>query len=599
MISGQKHIVSNEINRKLWMLSFESSDVAQVGGLGPAVANLSRALATELEVTVVMPSHGKHEDPKVKEKLDLHEIAGSRIRGARKGVDGNLYPYDIGLESGSFRGVRYVLAKGLDDQTRGWLDNPQIYDGEVTYQKMALFARAVEGHLDYIINNRQEQTPNVIHAHDWHVVPAAVSARQRLSYGRTSVPLVYTVHLLSGKGLPWHYISEDWCGVKDERHYVDTGEGWRFLEYKEVWDNLSSGRFETFGGYEADFITSVSKTYLESDVFPLIGSNFRSKSGFIYNGCDWDEDDMVRAVMMDHQHNPDLATPIGRSELRRYLLTKALGGMTSPRVIEPGITEVIERGNLQLNATRKDLVRSFQEDGELVLMTGRLDKQKGVDVLLRAIPEVLDALPSTKFLLLLIPISQTDLIISTMQAEARYEKNMRLIFGRATDIYGLAHVSADVYAMPSRWEPFGISALEAMATGNPVVGTHVGGINETVLDVEEYSEDGTGHLVGVDDFRELARGIVSFLIMMNLTEGVNKEPVESKSKLIDKIPYDRVRELVERNSSIGLKIRENCRARVKTTFNLRNSAKMAINAYDRAFELAAERIRKTDHRDSR
>ncbi|MDA4118714.1 MAG: glycogen/starch synthase, partial [Thaumarchaeota archaeon] len=50
----------NDARRGLWMLSFESSDVAQVGGLGPAVANLAKALSEEYSVSIFMPSHGRH-----------------------------------------------------------------------------------------------------------------------------------------------------------------------------------------------------------------------------------------------------------------------------------------------------------------------------------------------------------------------------------------------------------------------------------------------------------------------------------------------------------------------------------------------------------
>ena len=89
------------------MLSFESSDVAQVGGLGPAVANLSKALAKSAEVSVFMPGHGRHNDARLREKLGLNEIPGFAAEGARNGVAGNLYPYKIAMESGEYQGVNY------------------------------------------------------------------------------------------------------------------------------------------------------------------------------------------------------------------------------------------------------------------------------------------------------------------------------------------------------------------------------------------------------------------------------------------------------------------------------------------------------------
>ena len=50
--------------------------------------------------------------------------------------------------------------------------------------------------------------------------------------------------------------------------------------------------------------------------------------------------------------------------------------------------------------------------------------------------------------------------------------------------YEMAHVysSCDIYVQPSIIEPFGIAVLEAMACGNPVVSSNVGGMRDTVVD---------------------------------------------------------------------------------------------------------------------
>ena len=205
------------------MLSFESSDVAQVGGLGTAVANLSKGVAQSTEVSVFMPSHGRHNDVRFREKLGLNEVSGFKAEGARKGVDGNLYPYKIGMERGDFQGVRYFLAKGLDRNTSRWLDDWQIYDdGDLTYEKMSLFARAMRGYLRFILERSPKKRPDIIHAHDWHMVPAAVVLKQTLTERRMDVPLVFSIHLLGGKGLPWHYVYEDWCGLKDALNDVSS-----------------------------------------------------------------------------------------------------------------------------------------------------------------------------------------------------------------------------------------------------------------------------------------------------------------------------------------------------------------------------------------
>jgi starch synthase len=572
------------------MLSFESSGVAQVGGLGPAVANLARALSEEYDVSIFMPSHGRHREDLVRQKLGLEQVPGFISQGARRGVDRSLYPYQIGLEHGSLEGVEYFLAKGLDQSTSRWLDDRQIYDGELTYQKMSLFARAMRDYVDFVGKNSRK-SPYVIHANDWNVIPAAVAAKQAFKERMTSVPLVFTIHLLGYKSFDWHFISQDWCGIKDETQNLGLEGMRRFATCREIWDDLSGGKIERFGGFEADFVATVSESYLSADVLPFLGQELGNKAGFIYNACDWNEERIARSVLRDH--GQALENSSGdrpkRSDLRKYLLTKAIGLAGTPDIPEPEVRDLVnDRLSESAGFAKPGVAQPFKEDGGLVLFTGRLDRQKGVDVLLRAVPEVLEVLPSTKFLFQMIPLPQRDLIdLATLKA-AEYRENVRIFLGRVPAIYQLSYISADVYAMPSRWEPFGLTALEAMATGNPVVGTRTGGITETVLDVLEHPQDGTGILVNADDHRALADGIVSFLTVMKIEEGSRRQLAE-KNRLLDLIPFDDLRDLVAGNPSIGSIIRDRCRKRVQEHFGLENAARMAVRAYERASSISQGR----------
>jgi starch synthase len=571
--------------KRLWMLSFESSDVAQLGGLGSAVTSLAKALAKGHEVCLFMPSHGRHNDVRLREKLGLNALQGFVCDGARRGVDGSLHPYRIGMEEGHFEGIRYFLAKGLDQSTSQWLDHRQIYDGELTYQKISLFARAMKGYLEFILREHPERRPDVVHANDWHSIPAAVALKQAFMEESINVPLVFTIHLLSYKGLPWHYVSENWSGIRDEPHYLPVDGAKRLVTYREVWDDLSDNKFERFGAYEADFVASVSQSYLRADVIPFLGTGMGDKSGVIYNSCDWDEEKIVQSV---NKEQPQVmgayatAKPT-RSDFRRYLLTRALGETETPSIPESEVREIVE-------SLQRGKIRTFADDGPLVLATGRLDRQKGVDVLLKAVPEVLEVFPDAKFLLLLVPLFSKELIDSTVREANEYEKNVRVVLGRAEGLYRLAHISADAYAMPSRWEPFGITALEAMATGNPVVGSRVGGITETVLDILDHRRDATGRLVSAEDHLELARGLICFLAMMKIAEDARSGVRQDRQRLLDSIPYDVIRELVTRDPALGSAIRENCRTRVERHFRPTDAAQMAVRAYDTAFRISKNRI---------
>ena len=573
---------------KIWMFSLECAGLAQAGGLGEAVAGLSKTLANDskLGVSVFLPSHGRHLDPRIRDAYGLHDLSTFIAQGRRIGVNGLSYNYLAGIERGSREGVEYFLTKGLDSATSKWLDDPIIYDHETTFEKMSLLARTLGAYAEYLISTgRTGELPDLIHAHDWHMIPAGVLAKQRLQERGVPVPLLFTVHLLSGVTLPWHYASEDWCGIRDVEYSVRTnGNRSSTLKYSQVWRDVCRNSLEKFGCYAADYVTSVSHTYLANDVHNYVGDVIRGKSGHIYNGCDWNLEEIESALITDFEEIK--ATPIDgepkRWDLREYLLTKAMS-----KIGKESETEVTT--GLRWNSGKRGngSVENFRNDGPLVLMTGRLSPQKGVDLLLEAVPHVRKAIPETKFLLFLLPSNDSDLTKKTVGEAEKYPDNVRVILGKHPSTYLLSHLSADVYAMPSRSEPFGISALEAMATGNPVVGASVGGITETVIDISTKGESGTGILVPPENAMKLADSLISLLTIMQLDE-LSRQGRKEGATQSRKIPIERIAGMALRNQNLGSKLRENCIDRVKKGFRWTNAGRMALTRYSAARLLAAK-----------
>ncbi|MGY1642716.1 glycosyltransferase [Geodermatophilus sp. SYSU D00703] len=140
-------------------------------------------------------------------------------------------------------------------------------------------------------------------------------------------------------------------------------------------------------------------------------------------------------------------------------------------------------------------------DALLIALVGRLEDQKGVDLLVRAVPTVVAQVPRAHVLVV------GD---GTRRAEAEALAAELGVAGRV-HFTGWRHDLADVMravevlALPSRWEAFGIVNLEAMAAAKPVVGFAVEGIPEVVVHGE------TGLLSPAGDVDALARDLVRVL----------------------------------------------------------------------------------------
>jgi len=571
------------------MLSYECAGIAQAGGLGEAVAGLARTLAqnSKMDVTVLLPSHGRQLDQDLRTAYSLKDETTFIANGYRTGTDRVHYHYLAGIETGFRDSVRYVLVKGLDRETSKWLDDRTLYDSNVIFEKMSLFARTVRTYSDYLLaTGSRSDLPDLIHAHDWHMIPAGVALKQSLETNRVKVPLVFTIHLLGRVSLPWHYGSEEWCGIQDRQHDVMIGRKGVFtLGYRHVWEEYCHNSLERFGCYEANYVTSVSSSYFTHDVSDYVGNVITGKSGHIYNGCDWDNEEINSMVRVDQASERPIGQNdqyLNRWDLRRHLLTQ---GLAQAKPIVEGQSN-LDRSQEQQDQSKR-LIKPFEEDGPLVLMTGRLSPQKGVDILLDAVPRVLKALPGTKFLFFLLPSNNPDSNKSTSMVAGGYPRNVRLIFGRDRPLYLLSHVAADVYAMPSRVEPFGISALEAMITGNPVVGADVGGLRETVLDIQKYGDRGTGILTPAEDARSLSSVLISMIITMKIDESSQRGEVDMNYS-VEEIPSKPIREMVGKNPRFGSMIRENGRSRVEEKFRWKNAGLLALARYAKAKQLSAK-----------
>lgn len=143
-----------------------------------------------------------------------------------------------------------------------------------------------------------------------------------------------------------------------------------------------------------------------------------------------------------------------------------------------------------------------------VLFVGGLEPRKGLEYLLHAMEYVIDELPNTR----LIAVAKTGFRgtdewswFTTLADRLGIKGNMVFRESVSQDTLLELYAECDLLVLPSKTEGWGLSLMEAMACGKPVVASRVGGIPELV-------RDGTdGILVRAGDIRELADAILKLL----------------------------------------------------------------------------------------
>jgi glycosyltransferase involved in cell wall biosynthesis len=138
-------------------------------------------------------------------------------------------------------------------------------------------------------------------------------------------------------------------------------------------------------------------------------------------------------------------------------------------------------------------------DARVLLAVCRLERQKGVDVAVRALPALLKRHPDVHLVVLGEGPERADLERLAGDLDVPVH-----LLGRVPDV-ALWLRRADVLVHPARWEGFGLALLEAMLASLPVVATNVSSIPEIVMDGE------TGFLVPPDDAAALASALTRVL----------------------------------------------------------------------------------------
>jgi glycosyltransferase involved in cell wall biosynthesis len=149
---------------------------------------------------------------------------------------------------------------------------------------------------------------------------------------------------------------------------------------------------------------------------------------------------------------------------------------------------------------------NIPEDRKIILYLGRIHKIKGVDFLIKAYAYLRNKMDFKDAVLVIAGPDDGYLSEIKHLAQASGVSNSILFVG---PLYGedklAAYVDSEVYVLPSRYETFPMTLLEAYACGKPVIASNVGGLKELIVDGE------TGFLFEAGNFKQMAEKIVYLL----------------------------------------------------------------------------------------
>jgi len=540
---------------KIWLLTFESKDTVKIGGLAEVPPRLGEALASRgHNVSIITPDHGFS-----------RKDAGSMkivVEYSYMGVSYRILLYDKPV-------VKHYLVSG------GALDEPEVYSPKYLSEKARLFAIGVN-HL-LLKSIEDGETPDIIHCNDWHSVQSLLLARKTAYDHGLGTRFFYQIHLLSRKKFELNELTKD-LGLEPD----DLVQGFYGVKTIREYYEYSMGYADRLGGLLSNKLLTVSKEYVK-EVVKRIGFDLENHVSYIPNATTWSLDGVINET---RKYHPSLSSELGvdnvidkpRADLRKYLLTQAISMLreNEPLIDDPYLKNIIYKVDTP-PFKGGGRVEAFKEDGPLALMTGRLSRQKGFHVLLKAIDQIVYQVPEIKILIHPLPLwSEEELVKKLIEYSILYRENIRVVFGKAPSIFSLAHLSSDLMIAPSIYEPFGLMVLESFASGTPVVGSYTGGIAETILDISRYGVLGTGLHVKPGDPNDLASKLVDLALFM---DSYYHEPwSRGWLRNVERISSDVLKEILLSNPHAPLLVRRSCVARANE-YGWAKSAEKALEIY--------------------
>ncbi|HSJ37113.1 MAG TPA: glycogen synthase GlgA [Planococcus sp. (in: firmicutes)] len=420
---------------KIIMAAAECVPFAKTGGLADVIGALPKEL-TEYghDVTVFMPKYGLIPEKFVKEFSLLEEIAVP-FSGEQKKCAVFQYRNE---------NVRYLF-----------LGNPEYYERSQIYsqaddgERFGFFNIAV-----LTVMKQLELKADIIHVHDWHaaVIPLLLKEDSRFKALGAGSKTVLTIHNLQFQGAFPKSVFTDGFGLEGSQ--FEGGS----IEWNGKYNMLKTGILY------ADKVTTVSPSYRDEIVTAQYGEGLEKvlqKRGGdlvgILNGLDTEF------------YNP--ATDLA-------------------------IEMEFDRSSIEGKAVNKRSVQSLmglpvKGHIPLTIMISRLAGQKGIDVLEEALPALLQ---SNDMQFVLLGSGEEKFEEFFLNLAKQYPDKVAVHIGFDENLAHQLYAGADIFLMPSHFEPCGLSQLISMYYGTVPVANKTGGLKDTVVEYDRRTKTGNGFL---------------------------------------------------------------------------------------------------------
>lgn len=417
---------------KVLFAAAEAVPFIKTGGLGDVIGSLPKELVKQgLDVRVMLPLYRDIAEEYLDQLAVVHRLVVP-VGWRRQSCD---------IAQLKHEGVTFYFL-GNDY----YFNRSGVYDHPDNAERFAFFCRAVLEALPKL-----EFQPDILHCHDWHT--GMISVLLRAHYAKlnfySGIKTVFTIHNLEYQG----NFAPDILG-----DMLDLG-----------WEYFSPDRVEAAGQVSflkgalssADYLTTVSTSYAEEILAPEHGHNMdgllRKRSGQlvgINNGIDYQH--------YNPRKNTMIYTTFDARSLRRRRENK--------------------------RQLQQELQLAQRPNSLLMGLVARLVDAKGIDLMIAALPDSM-ALDTQ---LAVLGTGERRYQQFWQEAALRYPGRIAVNIGFDTRLAHRIYAGSDLFLMPSRYEPCGLSQLNALRYGSIPVVHATGGLKDTVQPYDSVTGEGTG-----------------------------------------------------------------------------------------------------------